>query len=203
VDAVAIEQVGGDEGDVVRDGRAFQRAGTPACLPDSAAGILVGLPRPVKAGLMDTIEKTVRIERTPDHATVARVLRALSSDDRHLRFGSASDAGPHRLLAKLLRDPAHRAYIAYCADEPVGLLDYVEQAMAAEFGLVVLPAYRRRGIGRSLVAALIDDCARAGRIANLFAYCERANRPIVQLLSRLGFKRSDDPATFASFARSV
>jgi GNAT superfamily N-acetyltransferase len=135
----------------------------------------------------DVSPGAVVIERAPRHTAISQVLGALSSDDRYRRFGNAFEAAPRWLAEKLRHDPAHSAYIARWAGEPVGLLDFVELSAEAEFGLVVLPAYRRRGIGRVLLAALIGDVARSGRIARVFGYCEYENWPIIGLLEQLGF----------------
>src|SRR5690349_10743932 len=79
---------------------------------------------------------TLQIERSPAHASVDGVLGALTPDDRYHRFGNGFSAAPSWLSARLLRDPAHRAYVASWAGRPVALLDYVEGGSAAEFGVV-------------------------------------------------------------------
>jgi acetyltransferase len=65
---------------------------------------------------------------------------------------------------------------------------------AAEFAVVVADAWQRRGIGRRLMAKLIDTASRRG-VQSLYGNILATNRPMIDLVRSLGFQleRSDDP----------
>jgi GNAT superfamily N-acetyltransferase len=60
-----------------------------------------------------------------------------------------------------------------------------ESPIFAEIAVNVLPGYRRRGLGRSVVSALAQDLLTSGHIP-LYAAAE-TNEPSIELATRLGF----------------
>lgn len=119
---------------------------------------------------------------------VLRHLRALDADDRYLRFGhTASDATLADYVAAL--DFAHDGILAVGAGTPsrgvlIGLAHVALHPPQAEFGLSVLPAWRRRGLGRRLFLAAMA-CAAGEGLAALT--CMTGNASVLNMARELGF----------------
>ena len=119
---------------------------------------------------------------------VLRHLRALDADDRYLRFGhTASDATLAAYVAGL--DFARDGILAVGAGTPsrgvlIGLAHVALQPPQAEFGLSVLPAWRRRGIGRRLFVATMA-CAAGEGLAALA--CMTGNASVLNMARELSF----------------
>lgn len=119
---------------------------------------------------------------------VLRHLRALDADDRYLRFGhTASDATLADYVAAL--DFARDGVLAVGAGTPsrrvlIGLAHVALQPPQAEFGLSVLPAWRRRGLGRRLFVATMA-CAAGEGLAALA--CMTGNASVLNMARELGF----------------
>lgn len=119
---------------------------------------------------------------------VLRHLRALDADDRYLRFGhTASDATLADYVAAL--DFAHDGILAVGAGTPsrgvlIGLAHVALHPPQAEFGLSVLPAWRRRGLGRRLFVAAMA-CAAGEGLAALT--CMTGNASVLNMARELGF----------------
>lgn len=87
-----------------------------------------------------------------------------------------------------LGQPATRHYLVVLADRAVvgyaGLCDYPDEAWVQT--MAVAPAHRRRGLGATLLAALLDEAARRGqRVVSLEVRAD--NRPAQRLYERHGF----------------
>jgi ribosomal-protein-alanine N-acetyltransferase len=103
-------------------------------------------------------------------------------------IGAAGPAWDEAAFAALLALPGRRALIATAAGEPVGLAVVGIAADEAELlSLAVLPAWRRRGVGRALVAAALARAAASGA-ARLFLEVGEANAPARRLYAGLGFR---------------
>jgi acetyltransferase len=78
----------------------------------------------------------------------------------------------------------------------IGVARYVRDKDAAEFAIVVADAWHGRGIGRRLLAKLIDVARRRG-IKRLYGEILRTNRPMLELVRKAGFRltRNADDAT--------
>jgi len=119
---------------------------------------------------------------------VLRHLRALDADDRYLRFGhTASDATLADYVAAL--DFAHDGILAVGAGTSsrgvlIGLAHVALHPPQAEFGLSVLPAWRRRGLGRRLFVAAMA-CAAGEGLAALT--CMTGNASVLNMARELGF----------------
>lgn len=75
-------------------------------------------------------------------------------------WGASGPLGFHR---QLLDDPRYRLFLAFDGDVPAATASYASTGRSAHLlGGVVLPAYRRRGLYRALVAARLADAAAAG-----------------------------------------
>ncbi len=77
----------------------------------------------------------------------------------------------------------------------IGVARYALDAddAACEFALVVADAWQRRGIGRRMLEKLIA-IARARRVPAMYGDLLAANRGIILLVGRLGFKLTRHPA---------
>ena len=78
----------------------------------------------------------------------------------------------------------------------IGVARYVRNRAdaAAEFALVVADSWQGRGIGRRLLAKLIEAARRRG-VKRLYGEILAINRPMLELARKLGFslERHDDP----------
>jgi GNAT superfamily N-acetyltransferase len=102
------------------------------------------------------------------HAAHAFVMR-LSPESRYHRFHGAVRELPTELLDALLRDDAaHAAWVAVAGGpggaEMVGLagLELDGTGDTAEFGVAVLDAWQRRGLGRGLLQDLVRSARQLG-----------------------------------------
>jgi acetyltransferase len=78
----------------------------------------------------------------------------------------------------------------------IGVARYVRDRdnQAAEFALVVADSWQGRGIGRRLLAKLIEAARRRG-VQRLYGDILAINRPMLELARKLGFElgRHEDP----------
>lgn len=100
-------------------------------------------------------------------------------------FGTPlADADPRQAFARYQASPSWRSYIALCDGRPIAAADATFTAEAVVLsGGATLPALRRRGAYRALIAARWRDAAARGTPI-LVAQAGRMSRPI---LARLGF----------------
>jgi len=61
--------------------------------------------------------------------------------------------------------------------------------ISALIGMMVLPAYTRRGIGRALVAACVDEARRAKALELIVLSVTASSERVVRLYERAGFER--------------
>jgi len=78
----------------------------------------------------------------------------------------------------------------------IGVTRYVLDAsnQSAEFAIVVADAWQGRGVGKRLLAKLIDIARRRG-IKRLYGDILGTNRPMLEFVRKLGFtlERHEDP----------
>ncbi|HEX8807025.1 MAG TPA: GNAT family N-acetyltransferase [Candidatus Aquilonibacter sp.] len=124
----------------------------------------------------------IAIEKfTPSRLSdVATFAKKWSSDDVYDRFGSFGSAGPSWLLSSL--EYGRAALLARNLGAVVALLDFEEQEDVINFGIIVLAALRRKGIGSSLLATVLAHVN-----AKVTAETSCANRAANALLRRHGF----------------
>lgn len=97
------------------------------------------------------------------------------------------DSGPAGVANQVaLRDPdRNRLYLARCGGEPAGVAASVMFPRSVYLlGAVVLPAFRRRGLYRALVAARLADAAATGRALATSHARATSSAP---LLAKMGF----------------
>jgi ribosomal-protein-alanine N-acetyltransferase len=117
------------------------------------------------------------IDATPEPATLAALDAALFVPPWN-----------QQTYAALLGNPAVRAWVARDAtDTPVAMLCVQTVADEAEvYRVGVLPAARRRGIARRLMAAAAETLRAAG-IRRMFLEVRAGNGPATALYASLGF----------------
>jgi acetyltransferase len=76
----------------------------------------------------------------------------------------------------------------------IGVARYVRDQDAAEFAIVVADAWQGRGIGTRLLTKLMDVARRRG-LKHLYGDILGMNRPMLELMRKLGFRleRHEDP----------
>jgi acetyltransferase len=138
----------------------------------------------------DAQQILVRTARPDDHGRVARFLAAMDRDGLYQRHFSHGEAPNLALLARLaasdLRDRV--GILALDQDgEVLGHAEYVAIAGRAEYALMLLPRVRGLGLGRRLLAALIEVATATGQ-RELHGVIQAGNTPALQLSLRMGLR---------------
>ena len=121
-------------------------------------------------------------------------VKGLSIGSRRCRFHSPLTELPERLLTNLtaIDQRKHLAWIAEPVGETAGIIGEARYATAApdeaELAIVVADGWRRRGLGRLLVATL-ETQARAAGITTLFGDVLAENGEMRSFAGRLGFRQ--------------
>lgn len=127
-----------------------------------------------------------------DEQPLDRLVGALSAEDRRRRFhGAVNGLTPARLQRMVSTAPGELALVAV----PAGLQEVLVADVrcvvdatggAAEFALMVAPAWRRRGVATLGLAALGRAAADAG-LRWLYGQVLADNLPMLALMRRCGF----------------
>ena len=120
----------------------------------------------------------------------------LSPDTRYNRLLGGSISITPQYIERLVsvdfsRDMALAATAMLDGETLLGVARYVRnpEDEAAEFAIVVADAWQGRGIGRRLLAKLIDAARRHG-VERLYGDILAMNRPMLELARKLGFELS-------------
>ena len=136
-------------------------------------------------------------DRDIEHAFVS----GLSAETRHNRLLGGARAITRDYIESLVsvnysRDMAIAATAMLEAEALIGVARYVlsKDNESAEFAIVVADSWQRRGIGKRLLGKLID-VARGRGVERLYGDVLGTNRPMLELVRKLGFKleRHEDP----------
>jgi ribosomal protein S18 acetylase RimI-like enzyme len=143
---------------------------------------------------------------------VAVTVRALSVADEEL-LREAAGLFDHPLdpaaARAFLADERHHLLVAYVEDSPAGFVSAVEllhpdkprpEMLLYELG--VADAFRRRGVGTALMAALVEVCHRRG-CGELFVLTEPSNEAAKGLYAKVGGTREPDAVMFTWDWRDV
>lgn len=140
--------------------------------------------------LKNGTEVTLRLIRPDDKSLLQRGLSRLSERSRHLRFlGQRSSTFSDAELAYLTEVDAidHLALLALVSGEIVGVARLVRNASdprAGEPAFTVIDAYQGLGLGRILLARLVDAACERG-IDRLEAAMFAGNRAMMTLFRQI------------------
>jgi RimJ/RimL family protein N-acetyltransferase len=137
---------------------------------------------------------TMRQVRATDASGLDALIKSLEPRDRRWRFHGAVNAlSSERLCAMAAPAPTEQLALVVVAHGSVGdtLIADARCAIditgeAAEFGLMVAPAWRRLGIGARATMALLEVAAEAG-LRWLHGSVLADNVPMLALMQRCGF----------------
>jgi acetyltransferase len=131
--------------------------------------------------------------RPEDAPPLAQLIADLKPEDARLRFFTPIRGFDPSALARFTQIDYDRemAFVAFADVQPDRLLAVVRLAadpdnIRAEFAIVVRSDMHRRGLGRLLLAHLIEYARNRG-ISELFGDVLAENRPMLALCSQLGF----------------
>lgn len=131
-------------------------------------------------------------------AAVPQGIRILPVTDRRdalalarvdsLAFGSDADVSVRFYAAGVLGVDGCRAFVAWEGDEPIACAAaYLDEGAVGVFGVAVVPAARRRGVGTAITASAIDDARDEADLAWLHPSPEGS-----AVYGRMGFRRVCD-----------
>jgi acetyltransferase len=150
--------------------------------------------------LKDGRAACVRAMLPTDEEELLQAFERLGPDGRYMRFLTAKRyANVERLRTVLASFPEKGfAVAATVAAEDgidiVGTASFMRtgEAGGCEFAIAVLPAWAGAGLGRILLEAVIG-AARDQGLAHMEGFVLAANRPMLALATRLGFRVAADP----------
>jgi acetyltransferase len=144
---------------------------------------------------------TLRPLRPEDRDIELAFVTGLSPETRSNRLLGGARAITREYIESLVkvdyaRDMALAATTMRGGETLIGVARYVLEAsnQAAEFAIVVADAWQGRGVGKRLLAKLIDIARRRG-VKRLYGDVLGTNRPMLEFVRKLGFKleRHEDP----------
>lgn len=137
----------------------------------------------------DAAAFAIRAAGCADRFEVASLLARMDQDglyERHFAHGEA----PNLALLRRLDAADGRERVSLLAvgadDTAIGHAEYVAADGVAEFALLVLPGARDQGVGRALLAALIERATRVG-LGEMHGVIQATNTRAIQLSRKLGF----------------
>lgn len=153
----------------------------------------------------------IRPIRPEDGEPLQAFIRDLSERSRYMRFVSVMRELTPRMLARYTQVDYHRELALVATTQVpnpanrghpheiiIGLAHYLRNpdGQGAEYALVIGDHWQRRGLGVNLMRMLIA-AARAQQLAYIDGVVLAENRPMLALMTRLGFKvdrEPDDPS---------
>jgi acetyltransferase len=145
---------------------------------------------------LDGLPIAVRPLRPQDEPVLQELFSHMSPEDRRLRFLAPMRALSPELAARLSQLDYGRemALVADGEGVTLGVARYSadRDRLSAEFAIAVRSDWHRRGIGRLLVARLIEAAQQFG-IGELVGLVLRENRPMLELCRQLGFAIAREP----------
>lgn len=127
-----------------------------------------------------------------DGERVQQFVRGLSSRSRRERFFAPVVELSARELERIVAGPGASLAAVDEQERIVALAEYARlPGREAEFAIAVADAWQGQGIGEQVLAALLDDAARAG-IVRFQGITRAGNRAMRLLAGRLGFRTHAD-----------
>jgi len=186
---------------------------TPGCESPQTAGYPHMAIHPYPARLVqvrrfaDGIPWVLRPIRPEDGEALQEFIRGLSERSRYMRFVSMMRELTPRMVSRYTQVDYHRELALVAATQVpnpanrghprevlVGFAHYLRNpdGRGAEYALVIGDDWQRRGLGRQLMTALID-AAREQGLEYIDGLVLSTNRPMLALMTRLGFTNDPDP----------
>lgn len=118
----------------------------------------------------------------------------LSPESRYERFQYVvKEVSPSLLKLLVDSDPRrHVALAAFAGDELIGEARFVREGDGAEFAIAVADAWRRRGVGKRLLDALLG-CARRDGLKRLDGEVLAWNQAMLGFVEQQGFRVRSHP----------
>jgi len=139
---------------------------------------------------LEAVPVSVRDAGPGDHDRVAAMLAAMDREGLYRRHFAAGDAPNRLLLARLAEAADARRALACIALDPegqvIGHAEYVADGEGVDFAIMVLPAWRRRGIARALLAHLTWRARTAGH-RRLHGDVQSTNAAMLAMMRGAGF----------------
>ncbi len=143
---------------------------------------------------------TLRPIRPEDAEIEQAFVQGLSLESRYFRFMDALRELTPQMLARFTQIDYDRemAFIATVAEQgreiEIGVCRYVTNpdGETCEYAIVVADDWQRRGLGRRMMAALVD-VARARGLREMLGHILAQNRGMLALCAELGFSIADSP----------
>lgn len=143
---------------------------------------------------------TLRPIRPEDAAIEQAFVRALSPASRQFRFMNTLRELTPQMLARFTQIDYERemAFIATVEEDgrerEIGVVRYIPDSdgESCEFALVIADEWQRRGLGRAMMARLIE-VARSRGLREMHGHVSAANSPMLELCRKLGFRSSESP----------
>jgi len=153
---------------------------------------------------LDGASYRIRVIRPNDAERERAFIRDLSDESRHNRFMCAFREAPQALIDQFVHanDDEHAFALVAVTGDPgceriIGVARYAvtdELAREAEWAVTVADQWQGRGIGTTLVRALLER-ARARGLRRLYAPILQSNAAVQQLARYLGFAIRPQPGT--------
>ena len=149
----------------------------------------------------DDVSVALRPLRPEDRDIEHAFVSGLSAETRHNRLLGGARAITREYIESLVnvdysRDMAIAATAMLDTEKLIGVARYVldKDSASAEFAIVVADSWQGCGIGKRLLAKLIDVACGRG-VKRLYGDVLGTNRPMLELVRKLGFKleRHEDP----------
>ena len=213
IESLDIDPLYAGESQLRAAGLRIALSAQPACASPRTSGYPHMVIHPYPARLVrtrqfdDGTRWVIRPIRPEDGQTLQDFIRGLSERSRYMRFVSMMRELTPRMVARYTQIDYHRE-LALVATTPVpnpenrghpreviiGFAHYLRNAdgRGAEYALVIGDDWQRRRLGGQLMEALID-AAREQGLEYIDGLVLANNRPMLTLMTRLGFTNDPDP----------
>lgn len=131
----------------------------------------------------------IRHATRADHGALSGLIRHMDKPGLYERHFAHGDAPNQALLRRLAEaDGRDRVVLLGVGADGTAIAhaEYVSVEANAEFALMVLPAWRGRGIGQALLGALLESAAGSNQ-TQMHGMIQATNTAAIQVARRLGF----------------
>jgi len=213
IDSLDIDPLYAGESQLRAAGLRIALSAQPACASPRTSGYPHMAIHPYPARLVrtrqfdDGTRWVIRPIRPEDGQTLQDFIRGLSERSRYMRFVSMMRELTPRMVARYTQIDYHRELALVATTQVpnpenrghpreviIGFAHYLRNAdgRGAEYALVIGDDWQRRRLGGQLMEALID-AAREQGLEYIDGLVLANNRPMLTLMTRLGFTNDPDP----------